>query len=260
MSVSLEGEEPVGIESEANPQVPYALLGAQGSEAVRPHLAGREKPQDVGIFRLCLNMLIHPLRTSDELVSSLGTPPMLIKAMVLFVSGLVVAMLPGLPILQGRSGSASGLVAFVALVVGLMFAAALSALFVAVLAWLFIGKFEYLATLVGFCFVEGLVHWATVGLRFAVPTGVIAYPGLIAIAWTVALKLLVIYAIFDVRIATFLVSLCFLALQLTQLLFLLSIFGAAVGTSPLILCTFMLLAGGSLLRLLTEAGLLEARR
>ena len=214
----------------------HPFTGGRATESVTA--PRREERKEIGLFRLCLNMLVHPLRTSDELLYWLSTPQMLVKTMVFFVSGLVVWMLPQLLMLEGRPGVLPGLVSFVALVFGGMLGVALSALLVAVIGWLFTDEFEYLALLVGFCFLEGLVRWTTVALSFAVAAGAIGGGGglgVIVFAWALALKLLLIWRVFGTTAGTFLLEVCFVALQAGQILLLWSVFGPGVGTGLVII-------------------------
>ena len=198
-------------------QVPRGLLtcprcGGNPATGAAPRarvgMEPRQEPQEMGFLRLCLGMLFHPVRTSDELVYWLSRPDMLVKAVGLFLSGILLWALPDL--LSG--GVESPVLGLLAVVVVMSLGLAVTSFFVALVGRVVSGQWLYLATLVGFCFLEGLVRWVTSLLTLAGTLGLFGAGGavtvgLVVFLWAWLLKLLVIRGIFGYGIgAAFLIN------------------------------------------------------
>ena len=216
--VRLEPEEPVDSQGEAGPGMVCARCGhtVPAGLVVCPHCGGNphtgaapkanvgptreEQAQDVGFLRLCVNMIVHPVRTADEVTYCLSRREMLIKAGVLYVSGLIGFGLVGV-VAEKTAGVIAGTLAEVT--VGFV----VSAFFVTLVGQMFVGGGTLRETLVAFGFLIGLTLW--VGLAVCVVTvwpvlsagvdahlyGVLLGRGLFI--WRMLLQLLVIGAIFD---------------------------------------------------------------
>lgn len=216
--VQLEPEEPVDSQGEAGPGMPCARCGhaVAAGLVVCAHCGGNphtgaapkanvgptreEQAQDVGFLRLCVNMLVHPVRTVDEVTYCLSRREMLIKAGVLYVSGLLGLGLVGV-VAEKTAGVVVGTLAEIT--VGMV----LSAFFVALVGEMFAGGGTLRETLVAFGFLTGLTLWVAlaVGLVTVWPVlsagvdahlyGVLLGRGLFI--WRMLLQVLLIGAIFD---------------------------------------------------------------
>lgn len=221
-------QAPLTVESEAGaaPDLRCARCGEEvpAGFLICPHCGGdpftgaappdrlgmtrREEPEEVGFFRLCLGMLIHPLRTSDELVARLSYPDMLLKTTALLLLSTFVWQLSLLAAKRGEGG----LQGVLAGVVVLSLSVVSSAFFVAVVGRIIGGQWLFLATVTGFAFMKGVVRCVAVPVTLAWAAGLTgeALGSLIVMLtwlWAWVLKLLVIRGIFGYGIgAAFLIN------------------------------------------------------
>ena len=172
--------------------------GAAPKASVAP--VRKEPVEEAGFLRLCLNMLIHPVRTADEVTYHLSRKDMLIKAGVLYVSGLIGFGLVGV-VAEKTAGVIAGTLAEVTLGV------VISAFFVALVGQMFAGGGSFRETLVAFGFLAGVMLWVGLGV------GLVTAPALLGAGvevrlyaillgrtlsvWRLLLQLLIIGAIFD---------------------------------------------------------------
>lgn len=168
----------------------------------------RRETQEMGFLGLCLAMLIHPVRTSDELIGWLSRADMLVKAVGLFLSGILFWTVPQLLKEEVESPVLEVVAAVVVTSLGLV----VTSFFVALVGRVISGQWLYLATLVGFCFLEGLVRWVASFVALAGTLGLFgegagALVGLLVLLWAFLLKLLIIQGIFGYGLgAAFLIN------------------------------------------------------
>jgi len=177
----------------------------------------RREPEEMGFFRLCLGMLIHPVRTSDELLFWLSRRDMLIKTAALFLTGILIWQIPLALVREGDGGLLEVPAALVVLSISLV----TGAFFVALVGRVVSGQWLFTATVVGFAFMQGLVRWVMTPVAAAVGLGLLGGGvALLAVLllWSWLLKLLVIEGIFGYGLgAAFLINFCAAILEIIVL-------------------------------------------
>jgi hypothetical protein len=196
--------------------------GVVPADAVPESVQGMRADVEMGLFRLYLGMLFHPVRTSKNLVYGLSSREMVAKTLAFYGSGLVLWLVLFPRITGERPEMLAGLWSFLGVMAVLAGAQAAAGLCVAAAGHWVTGARRYGDVILAEYFVHGIWLWSVLlpGLAAsALGWGFAAVR--VASLWLSVLFLLVIRAIFGCELGkAIVISIWAFALEMALFFFL----------------------------------------